>query len=99
MAESLAAQEPPDPGNTASRCNWSASSGLAAFRRLLDELPEGQAECLAYRVLLEYSLPQIAREIGVPVNTVRSRVRLARNHLRDRILGDPALSALLTLES
>jgi RNA polymerase sigma factor (sigma-70 family) len=68
---------------------------IAQLARLLDELPEGQAECIAYRVLLEYPLPQIAREIGVPINTVRSRVRLARNHLRDRILGDPALAESL----
>jgi RNA polymerase sigma factor (sigma-70 family) len=68
---------------------------LALFRKLLDELPDGQAESLAYRVLLEYPLPQIARETGVPINTVRSRVRLARNHLRDRILGDPALAEAL----
>ena len=70
---------------------------VALLAGLLDELPEGQAECLAYRVLLEYSLPQIAREIGIPVNTVRSRVRLARNHLRDRILGDPALAESLRI--
>jgi RNA polymerase sigma-70 factor (ECF subfamily) len=68
---------------------------VAVFVKLLDDLPEGQAECLAYRVLLEYPLPWIARELGVPVNTVRSRVRLARNHLRDRITSDPALSELL----
>jgi RNA polymerase sigma factor (sigma-70 family) len=71
---------------------------VAALVRLLDELPEGQAECLAYRVLLEYPLPQIAREIGVPVNTVRSRVRLARNHLRERILSDPALAEFLRID-
>jgi RNA polymerase sigma-70 factor (ECF subfamily) len=68
---------------------------LDVFLKLLDELPEGQAECLAYRVLLEYPLPRIANELGVPINTVRSRVRLARNHLRDRILADPALEAAL----
>jgi RNA polymerase sigma factor (sigma-70 family) len=68
---------------------------LAAFQRLLDELPEGQAESLTYRVLLEYPLPVIARELKVPVNTVRSRIRLARDHLRDRILADPALGELL----
>ena len=71
---------------------------VSLLARLLDELPEGQAECLAYRVLLEYPLPLIAREIGVPVNTVRSRVRLARNHLRDRILGDPALAESLGID-
>jgi RNA polymerase sigma-70 factor (ECF subfamily) len=72
---------------------------VALLARLLDELPEGQAECLAYRVLLELPLPQIAREIGVPINTVRSRVRLARNHLRDRILGDPALAESLGIDA
>jgi RNA polymerase sigma factor (sigma-70 family) len=72
---------------------------LELLLALLDELPDGQAECLAYRVLLEYPLPQIAREIGVPINTVRSRVRLARNHLRDRILADPTLAETLLLET
>ncbi|MEA2698390.1 MAG: hypothetical protein QOI66_2661 [Myxococcales bacterium] len=71
------------------------SQRLAMFCKLLDELPEGQAESLAYRVLLEYPLPLIARETGVPVNTVRSRIRLARDHLRDRIMADPSLSQLL----
>ena len=97
VAESQAAQEPPDPWHR-EPLQLEREQRLAAFRCLLDELPEGQAECLAYRVLLEYPLPQIARELGVPVNTVRSRVRLARNHLRDRILADATLSVLLTLE-
>lgn len=68
---------------------------LEVFRRLLDDLPEGQAESLMYRVLLDYPLPTIAHETGVPVNTVRSRIRLARDHLRERILGDPDLVQLL----
>jgi RNA polymerase sigma-70 factor (ECF subfamily) len=33
---------------------------VALLARLLDELPEGQAECLAYRVLFELPLPHIA---------------------------------------
>ena len=68
---------------------------LTMFQRLLDELPEGQAESLTYRVLFEYPLPVIARELHVPVNTVRSRIRLARDHLRQRILSDPELLALM----
>jgi len=68
---------------------------LNAFQRLLDELPEGQAESLTYRVLFEYPLPVIARELEVPVNTVRSRIRLARDHLRQRILSDPELMVLM----
>lgn len=68
---------------------------LTVFQRLLDELPDGQAESLTYRVLFEYPLPVIARELQVPVNTVRSRIRLARDHLRHRILSDPELLALM----
>jgi RNA polymerase sigma-70 factor (ECF subfamily) len=94
LAEVGAVQDRPDPWRR-EPLDLERERRLAAFRRLLDELPEGQAECLAYRVLLEHPLPQIARDLGVPVNTVRSRIRLARNHLRDRILADPTLAALL----
>lgn len=78
------------PGVDAERGEW-----VAVFQRLLDELPEGQAESLTYRVLFEYPLPVIARELQVPVNTVRSRIRLARDHLRQRILSDPELLVLM----
>jgi RNA polymerase sigma-70 factor (ECF subfamily) len=84
-----------DPGDATPAGGAERSQRLAMFCKLLDELPEGQAESLAYRVLLEYPLPLIARETGVPVNTVRSRIRLARDHLRDRILADPLLAQLL----
>jgi RNA polymerase sigma factor (sigma-70 family) len=68
---------------------------VRAFRQLLDELPPAQAESLAYRVVLEHSLPVIARETGAPINTVRSRIRLARDYLRRRITSDPALRELM----
>jgi len=90
--------EPPVTATAAAGSQSAAverSESLAAFQRLLDELPEGQAESLTYRVLLEYPLPVIARELKVPVNTVRSRIRLARDHLRDRILADPELGELV----
>jgi RNA polymerase sigma-70 factor (ECF subfamily) len=67
----------------------------AAFRRLLDDLPDEQAETFALRVVLDYSLDQVAAATGVPVNTVRSRVRLARDKLRHRIEADPALMDML----
>lgn len=97
-SRSLAEVDPPETA-TAAGASQNAllerNECLAAFQRLLDDLPEGQAESLTYRVLLEYPLPVIARELKVPVNTVRSRIRLARDHLRDRILADPALGELL----
>jgi RNA polymerase sigma-70 factor (ECF subfamily) len=36
----------------------------------------------------------VARASGAPVNTVRSRVRLAKEALRARIAAQPALSEL-----
>jgi RNA polymerase sigma-70 factor (ECF subfamily) len=61
------------------------------WRDLLTELPSEQAETLALRVVVGCSLDEIARETGVPLNTVRSRMRLAKERLRSRIEADPAL--------
>jgi RNA polymerase sigma factor (sigma-70 family) len=71
---------------------------LRALRALLDELPPGQADSLAMRVVLGCSLPEVAQATGVPVNTVRSRIRLAREHIKARIESDPRLAALFELE-
>jgi RNA polymerase sigma-70 factor (ECF subfamily) len=71
---------------------------LQALRALLDELPAGQAESLGMRVVLGCSLPEVAQATGVPVNTVRSRIRLAREHIKARIESDPRLAALFELE-
>ena len=73
-----------------------ASRRREALRALLDELPVVQAETLAMRVCLGMSLEEISEGTGAPINTVRSRVRLAREALRHRIESDPALAELLT---
>jgi RNA polymerase sigma-70 factor (ECF subfamily) len=67
---------------------------LAALGDLLDELPAGQAESLAMRVVLGCSLEEVAEATAVPINTVRSRLRLAKEHIRARISADPRLAAL-----
>ena len=68
------------------------------LRRLLAELvaslPPEQAEALVRRSVLEYSCEEIARQTGAPVNTVRSRIRLARQTLVRRIQADPRLADL-----
>lgn len=69
-----------------------------SVRALLDTLPEEQAETLAYRVVLGFSLEEVAQATGVPLNTVRSRVRLAKTALRRRIESDPHLASLLEVE-
>jgi RNA polymerase sigma-70 factor (ECF subfamily) len=65
------------------------------LRTLLEELPEIQAETFALRVALGYSMQEVAAATGAPVNTVRSRLRLAREALRRRIEQDPSLSEVL----
>lgn len=66
-----------------------------ALLALLDELPEAQAEALYLRVALGYSLPEVSATMGVSTNTVRSRVRLAREALRRKLDKRPALRLLL----
>jgi RNA polymerase sigma-70 factor (ECF subfamily) len=62
------------------------------LRELLEDLPEEQAEALTLRVVMGWSLEEVARASGAPVNTVRSRVRLAKDALRARIDAQPALA-------
>lgn len=68
------------------------------FRLLLAELSEEQAEALAQRVLFGCSFEEIAETAGVPVGTVKSRLRLAKAALKTRIEGDPDLLELLEMD-
>ena len=63
-----------------------------AVRELLGVLPPEQAEALALRVALGWSLEEIAAASSTPLNTVRSRLRLAKEALRRKIESDPVLS-------
>lgn len=76
-----------------------ASKRRELLRSLLDELPEAQAEALVLRSVLGHSLEETARVAGVPENTVRSRMRLAREALRRRIEADPVLLESLEIRS
>jgi RNA polymerase sigma-70 factor (ECF subfamily) len=68
-------------------------------RSLLTQLPAEQAETLALRVALGFSLGEVAAATAVPLNTVRSRIRLAKQALRKRIDADPQLQLMLEVES
>ena len=72
-----------------------AARRRAAVRSLLDKLPEEQAEALALRLMLGWSLKEIADATATPLNTVRSRMRLAKDALRKRVSTDPALAEAL----
>jgi RNA polymerase sigma-70 factor (ECF subfamily) len=75
----------------------SPQSGLRrrAILQLVDQLPEEQAETMALRFVLGWKLHEIARATGAPFNTVRSRLRLAKEALKRRIQEDPALAEAL----
>jgi RNA polymerase sigma factor (sigma-70 family) len=72
-------------------CEVSAERRKKALRDLLADLPEEQADALALRAMLGWSLEEVAQATGAPLNTVRSRVRLAKEALRRRIEADPTL--------
>ena len=46
------------------------------------------------RVVMGWTLEEVSRATGAPINTVRSRVRLAKEALRRRIEAAPELGEL-----
>jgi RNA polymerase sigma-70 factor (ECF subfamily) len=65
------------------------------LRRLLDEIPDTQAEALVLHVVAGFTVEELAAVTRAPVETARSRLRLAKAALRERIALDPSLSGLL----
>jgi RNA polymerase sigma factor (sigma-70 family) len=67
-------------------------------RELMLTLSEPLAEALSLHVILGYTVAEIAASSGVGVETVRSRLRLAKQALRKRALGNPSLREALEVE-
>jgi len=74
------------------------ASLVPIVRELVATLPQPLAEALTLHVILGYTVSEIARSSGVPVETVRSRLRLARQALRKRALGNPVLREALEVD-
>jgi RNA polymerase sigma factor (sigma-70 family) len=70
-----------------------------ALRELLCELPEIHAEVLAMHVVLGCTVEETSLALGVPPNTVRSRLRRALGTLRDSIQGDAIRLEILREEA
>ncbi len=68
-------------------------------RDLVATLPQALAEALTLHVILGYTVQEISRTCDVPMETVRSRLRLARQSLRKRVLGNPTLLEALEVGS
>jgi RNA polymerase sigma-70 factor (ECF subfamily) len=60
-------------------------------RELFATLPTAQAEAFAMHIVLGFSVEETADACEVPANTVRSRLRLAKQAMRMRAAAHPAL--------
>src|SRR5256714_4883506 len=73
-----------------------ASGGAAADEymhrremvKLLDDLPAEQRYVLVLHHALDLTVPEMAHELGIPIETVRSRLRLAKARLRSHVDAD-----------
>lgn len=65
-----------------------------AVRELLDSLPLAQAEVLALHCVLGYTVAEIAAAASISPETVRSRLRLAKQRSRERAETDARLYVL-----
>ena len=97
-------REPLDPDSLAMTSNdpeqqASTEAFLPAVRELLDALPEQLAEAFALHVMLGYTVNEIAVLSRAPLETVRSRLRLAKQALRERALAHPVLRQAAELDS
>lgn len=65
----------------------------ALLKSAMADLPAEQFETLRMAFFLGYSHSQIAEETGLPVGTVKSRIRLAFTKLRSILENDPAINS------
>jgi RNA polymerase sigma factor (sigma-70 family) len=70
-----------------------------ALGALLDQLPPDQAEVLVLHAAYGFTVEEVAGAVGRPVETIRSRLRLAKRALRDRIDASPELADVLRVMS
>lgn len=63
-----------------------AAQQESEVQRALQQLSPDQAQVLRLSFFEEHPHARIAQDLGIPLGTVKSRVRLAMNHLR-RLLG------------
>jgi RNA polymerase sigma-70 factor (ECF subfamily) len=54
----------------------------------LDALPYDQRHALVLHHVVGLSVPEVAAQLEVPLETIRSRLRLAQNKLREQAAGD-----------
>ncbi|MES1208080.1 MAG: sigma-70 family RNA polymerase sigma factor [Pseudomonadota bacterium] len=65
-----------------------AGPGLWFLCDVIDELPKVQAEAVVMRMVLGYTVEEIAVATHVSANTSKSRLRVAKEYLRRRLDGE-----------
>jgi len=65
--------------------NLHAARRRAELRAVLDALPTEQAEVMALHCVMGFTVDEIAASSGAPRDTVRSRLRAAREALRQQV--------------
>ncbi len=90
--DELEAQNP-DPEATLQQ-----TTVLPAVREVLDELPEALAEALVLHLLLGHTVLEIAEIADVPVGTVKSRLRLAKDRFKTKAERHPVLREMVRFE-
>ena len=66
----------------------SSATTRSALRHAFEALPAPQRAVVALHLYLGYSVPETAAIVGAPLETVRSRLRLARDQLRFQLAED-----------
>jgi RNA polymerase sigma-70 factor (ECF subfamily) len=89
LVELLPSEERPPDAETFARI------AATTLRELLGSLPQEQAETLALHYVLGYTISEVAALCDARVETVRSRLRLAKQALRDRISANDRLLAIM----
>jgi len=87
-------EHPLREGPTTAHAEMRGDRQRALLRTLLSELPDAQAEALMLRVVYGHSIEEISVMTETAFNTVRSRLRLAKEALRQRIEAEPEWAEL-----
>ena len=101
LARTVDMEQVPEPGAGQGDPESKAVSlrRAEALSSLLDELPADQAEALFLRIALGQDLATVAATADVPINTIRSRVRLGMAAVRRKLSKRPHLRRLLEPQS
>lgn len=89
--EGRPAPEPDDPAYVVGLDDLADARRRAArVRAAVEALPQPQSTVIRRAYFEAHPLPEVARGLGIPLGTVKSRVRLAMQKLRDALAAEEA---------